>query len=91
MTVLSVQFGERGLRCVIMKLAVLVLVFAVVLLGEIAAYSHYEESLAKFGVGDLGRGHEYVRIKKLRTQVSVPSAGFLNNLTWFVSELATMA
>lgn len=73
-----------------MKLAVVVLVFAIALLGEIAAYSHYEETLAKFGVGDLGRGHEYVRIKKMRTQVSVPSADILYNLTCFVSELVTV-
>lgn len=53
------------------KLVVGVFVFVAVVVASASEVTHEERALAKLGVSYLGPGHTFVRIKKLRKQVTV--------------------
>lgn len=49
----------------------LALIFGVLLLSKVEAYTHEQETIAQFGVGSLGPGYTYQKIKNYRTQVTL--------------------
>lgn len=54
-----------------LKMFALALIFGVLLLSKVEAFTHEQEAIAQFGVGSLGPGYTYQKIKKYRTQVTL--------------------
>ena len=52
-----------------MKFAVLAFVCGIVLLIEVKAFTHKENTIAQFGVGSMGPGFTFMKLKSARTQV----------------------